>query len=528
MHHSRILLALASTAFLACSSSPSPGPEVSGPEDGGATNDATAPDGSKPGDAGRDAADATTPDGSQPTGAADSGVDGASDAAGGPDAADATPDAIEEPPPPTTVEVLVVNAAGPEMGVTVVFSDATGALITTGVTDANGTVVQQLAAGSQVTAELGQSYAPNLVTVAGVKPGDVLKLLDGPFLSNQGVAEVTFNGLADASASDYLLSSGVCGVDTDGGTGTFDYGIGPQCTNASGQFPVLAQANGGAGTLAWQSGKGNLVTDGGVSPVNLSSATWSTTFGTETLTLTNVGDGVGPYTAFTEYASSDSVSSVPYSVTNFGLNQLDAGLFESTFTIHPGLGDFDQAEVEYQITQSGGNSLLAIATRVSATTAGSPSASVTIDVSDVLPAITGATLDATNPGQPKFAWTSAAPLSVSAATFVQAQWTEALDDAGTVRTGTWTVIVPASQMSATAPQIPSASGFGPGARSTWPATFPIVFSMNGDGFSTYDTVRALAARVGSSLSAGSSPLVPPLPANGRARITAFVPVVPQP
>ncbi len=487
--------------------------------------DATGPDGSNPtlGLDGAPDGTATPPDAggtTKPDASMESGTDAA------PDAADATADVVEEPSPPAPVQVLVINADGAESGVTIVFSDGAGALLTTAITDANGSVSQQLAAGSQVTALLGSSGAPNLVTVTGVKPGDVLKLLDGPFLSNSGTAAVTFAAYAqgDASVSDYQLASGSCSTTTGGEAGTFDYGLNPWCMNASRGFPVLAQAIGpDGGPLAWESGKGNLVTDGGVSPVDLSSATWSRTLGGLTLTLNNVSDSISPYASFTEFASTDSLSSVAYSTTNFGLSQIAAGMLQSTFALHPGFGDFDQVEAEYGTTQPTGRAFGAIADRVSTATVASPSTSDTIDVTDALPAITTANLDATNRSRPNFTWTSAAPLPAAGATVVQAQWQEVVDDAGDLKIGTWTIIVAASQSSVAPPAVPSATGFGPASTATWPDTFPIVLSMNGDAFPTYDAIRATAAQIGPALNVNSAPFIPPLPANGRARLTAFLP-----
>jgi hypothetical protein len=47
--------------------------------------------------------------------------------------------------------------------------------------------------------------------------------------------------------------------------------------------------------------------------------------------------------------------------------------------------------------------------------------------------------------------------------------------------------------------------------------------MNGDAFPTYDAIRATAAQIGPTLTPGSFPMLPALPANGRVRVTAFVP-----
>jgi hypothetical protein len=527
MRHPRIalVLTLASTAsagFLACSSAPPTNPEDtpdSGgspmPDGGGTGDDATvtAHDGS--------ASEAAAPDGSIPVTMAEAG----------PDASDAAADAIEEPAPPAPIQVLVINRAGPEMGATIVFSDPTGALLATAVTDGHGSVLQEVATGSQVTALLGTTAAPNLVTVTGVKPGDVLTLIDGPLDGNDTTVSVTFNAFdqGDASVNDYVLSSSGCGADTQGAAGTFEYGLGNGCANASGQFPVLVQAMAGAPSydwMAWQSGKGTVATpDAGVASVDLGSTGWSTMFGTQSVTLLNAPDSLTPGVGFSEFTAVDSASSVAFGLSTFTGQFPDAGIQAFAFTsTHPGLADFDQVEADYQVSEAQGASQLAIADRVNATTLASPSASDTIDLNDALPAIISSTLDATDPLRPNLGWTSAAPLSTASATVVQVQWSDPVDDAGDTRTGNWTIIVPASQMAVVPPRVPAASGLGPTPMATWSTAFPMVFTMNGDAFPTYDAIRATAARVGPTLNVGASPLmIPALPSNGRARVTAYFP-----
>jgi hypothetical protein len=515
MRHSRIALVLtlasiAPAGFLACSSSTSPNSEES--SDGG---DSALPDRGET----TDDATVTTPDASTPV------------AEAGPDAADAGADAIEEPAPSAAVQVIVINGAGPEMGATIVFSDSTGALLATAVTDAHGSVLHEAAGGSQVTALLGTTAVPNLVTVTGVKPGDVLKLIDGPVGASSVTVAVTFRAFdqGDAAVNDYVLNSGGCGADTQGAAGTFEYGLGNGCANSSGQFPVLVQAMAGSPSydwVAWQSGKGTVATaEAGVASVDLTSTSWSTTFGTQSVTLLDAPDTLSPGVGFTEFTATDSASSVAFGLSTFTGQFPDAGVQAFAFTsTHPGFADFDQVEADNPISQSQGASILAIADRVSATTLASPSAGDTIDLNDALPAITSASIDATNLVQPKLAWTSAAPLSSAVATVVQAQWSDPLDDAGDARTGMWTIIVPASQMSVVPPQIPGTSGLGPTAMAAWSTAFPMVYAMNGDAFPTYDAIRATAALVGPTLSVSASPLlIPALPANGRARITAYFP-----
>ena len=367
------------------------------------------------------------------------------------------------------------------------------------------------------------------MTIAGVKPGDVLKIADGRYAGKDGVAEVTFKAYeqADASVSDYYMNTGGCGTDTSGAAGTFDYGVNSGCTNSTGQFPVIVTAMGSVEALAWLSGKGQVVANdaGAAAPVNLDAVAWSTKFGAQSVTLVDAPDSLSAYTSFSEFASADLVSSVAYGYTNFETASLDAGVVQSTYTSHPGFGDFDQAEADYGVTQPHGDSVFAIADRIDAVTVASPVTNHTIDLNDGLPAITGVTTSATNAVRPAFTWTSASSLSAAAATFVQAQWTDPLDDAGDLRTGNWTIIVAGSQTSVTAPLIPAASGFGPMATATWPNYAPTLLSLNGDRLrDVRRDPRASAAELAPTLSASNTPLIPALPADGRARVTAFFPV----
>ena len=276
--------------------------------------------------------------------------------------------------------------------------------------------------------------------------------------------------------------------------------------------------------LAWKWGLGSLAAanDAGVSIVDLTSGAWSA-LGTESVTLIDIPDGVGPSASFTEFAATDSASSVGNATTNYNPAYVDGGVQQATFPNHPGYGDFAQVEADYATYHGAGESQIAIADRVSTTTPAAPSVNETIDLADALPAITQASLDATNPSQPNVTWTSAASLASAAATFVQLGWFDPVADAGYDRTGTWTLVMPASQTSVVPPQIPGATGFGPNAQAGWSDDYPVIVTFDGDAFPTYDAVRAIAAQLSPTLTGVTLPVVPPLPANGRARTTAYFP-----
>src|SRR5579883_357570 len=98
--------------------------------------------------------DTSFPDGAIPDSAAEAAVDAP----------------LDIPPAPVVVQVL--SASGPEQGVNVVFQDATGAVITSGTTDATGRFGRVVPAGSMATVLLGNTANPNNMTVVGVQPGD--------------------------------------------------------------------------------------------------------------------------------------------------------------------------------------------------------------------------------------------------------------------------------------------------------------------------------------------------------------------
>src|SRR6185437_1176978 len=104
------------------------------------------------------------------------------------------------------------------------------------------------------------------------------------------------------------------------------------------------------------------------------------------------------------------------------------------------------------------------------------------------------------------------------ANFVSLHWTGS-DDAGTTIYGTWTIITAASAASVQVPVLPdAASAYAPGAAAAWPADNPTVAALAGPAAGTYDALRKTAAVVGANLDPYNSPLIPPLPVDGRAQV----------
>jgi hypothetical protein len=493
---SALLVPLSSVALLACFGSTN---NELPPENGGGLPDASS------------ITDATVPDGaSTPTPDASPG-----DAGAPPVDAGTTPDAAEAATLPPVVTVLVESAGGPESGKTIVFSDSTGALIATDTTNALGVAAEAVPANSQVTAILGTADAPNLVTVTGVQPGDQLTAID----TSQSEAVVDFTlppTPADAGqVGAYEVHAGVCSSFDDGNTGVLDLPSG--CVGPQGTFPFLALADGESGPIAFLAQNNNaLAADGGTTTLS-PSGTWVQTMGTEDVTVNDLPSDSFPIISYSEVASG-----LPFPSSDEEPETMDAG-FESTFSTHPGYPDFVQTEVQTQ-TAGDGNSVmvLAVANRAPAPTIASPSGSVSFDGSEFLPTITDASIDTTDPIRPSVTWTPSSPLTAAVATFVSIQWNDQTD-AGDELSGTWTLVVPASQTTVRLPALPdAASASGPSVTSTWPVTNPTVAAAGGPGFISYAAVRATAAIVGAALNPFNEPVIPPLLADGRAQLSMFV------
>jgi hypothetical protein len=450
------------------------------------------------------------------------------------------------------VIVTIVNHAGPEPGVLIVFQDAAGNVVTTGTTDATGRVIQVVQPGSQVTAVMGSGptnmVAPivvgggsggvqsvhitvddqpipvpqnvQLVTVQGVKPGDVLSLLD-PSDSTFASAQVTIDSLPDAAAPAetyvYEAQIGDC----------YNYFYAPPITlgltsdcESNGTFPVLVQAldNTYSNITGYTYVTGNsLAVDGGATHVAIS-APWQPSPETSAnieiwnVPATNLNNVQGNYSQVADGVASAHVSST---------SSADGGA-ELSFPVFPGYGTFGQSEVD--LTQDNQfQQISAVATR---TADGGPA---TIDLSTALPYITTVTLDAGNGdpdasvAAPSVAWGSdAGSLASVNGVVVQLGWYEG----ETSFSGTWTVLTPPTSTSVTMPTLPpSVAGWGPNSNSSFDNP-PVVVAVQASFIASYDQLRSQFAAIpatnalttGETYNGGS---IPPLPVPGTVRLSAF-------
>ena len=429
---------------------------------------------------------------------------------------DASATAIDAGPLPVTVTVFAGGA--PEPGVLVAFQDATGAVLGSSKTDAKGTVSRVVTAGSQVSVMLGTPGSGSLAlyTYVGVEPGDALSVVDP---GSYGSATATLTALPPSpppAASYFEAYVGSCGTSVAQLPATLYLSQG--CVGLDGKFPLLVLASGTApSSLAYAFAKDNELVglDAGTTTLSLSGK-WSTQVGTWTIDAVNVPSSASSVNAaFGEIANdiSHAQLSTPASVP-------DAGA-ASSFETHPGYADSVQSEVN--VTFPTGNftdtEIAAIATR---TAPPALDGQATIDLAQLLPAITGASVDfASDPPRPTISWKTAGSLVSADGTFVSFHWVQG-QDGSVPATITWQLVVPASATNVHVPALPpEANAWTPsGAQLGGPPTVVTV-----DGLSGYARLRNLAAALPppNLLANAQGPYVPPLRKDGTVRLTLYGP-----
>ena len=420
---------------------------------------------------------------------------------------------VDSPPQPVTM--TVVTPTGPKQGITVVFEDATGTVLATVVTDATGKASHVVPAGSQVTVLIGSPTSPQITTIAGVAPGDMLTALDttsaaAPTVSLDAVPTWT----ADAGAANYAVYAGASCWNTFM-TPPVTFTLSTACQQA-GKFPLLVIAqNATFLPVGFTYQKGNSITtdDAGIAHASLAGGTWTTTAPlTQTVQTSNSSGTLSGAIGFSEIAGG-----VPLQTSSFLPSPDDAGAQGSAYIVHPGYADAVQAEVNV-LTIVSGASLAAIATQSAPPTT---SGTTSLDVSTLLPSITNATVDSTTPAQPGMSWTSASSLASTAGFIVQIGWT-ASTDAGTV-SGTWTIYAPPSATSVKAPALPSsATGWAPPTGASF--AFPTLAAVKATFLPGYDAFRAQTSSfpMPNVYQTGVA-IVPTLPAMGTLWLTTYGP-----
>ncbi len=442
-----------------------------------------------------------------------------------------TPDAMAVVPDatmvPTTVTVVVVNDHGPEPGVTVVFQDASGAVVITAVTDATGKASAPAIAGGQVTAAFGSGLNLQLATIEGVAAGDVLTLYDATDTTFAN-AVVSLDSLPDAAAPDptasYVFNVGPCFEYFTADQLPLQMSLSPDC-ESRGKFPVLVQAMEGDPSVeigyTYQNGNA-LASDGGVTHLSLK-GTWSPAAPPHTVSVSNFdeNDETG-YATYSEIA--DGVSAgVPAFLS------ADTGNASNDYPAHPGYPASVQSEANVSADRGGAAAISAIATR-SAPSA--DAATTSFDLSTLLPLLDAVNFDSTQPAQPTVNWTTeAGSLASASGTIVRITWSYLPDGGEEYVQATWTILAPPTATSVKAPALPaSLAAWTPTADASFGSPPTVIVVDGTDSFlPDYAHLRASF----SALPAQSSLLndkptldgvVPPLPADGTLRLTAFTPI----
>lgn len=418
---------------------------------------------------------------------------------GGP-LADASPDG--DAAQAQAVTVVVATRKGPRAGVTVVFHDATGAVLETKTTDATGRATSNAAGPipAMATALLGkESGDREIFTWTAVEAGDELAVADHELYETLGSYSVVLPGLVtDAggvAATSYIVNLGVCSG--SGSSSPIGMNLDTQCTGAT-NAPLLA-ANDDTGTPLTYAFKKNVPppADGGV--VNVDGLTAWAAPSTFTVTVQNKPGVLGLNVSLLQIAN--GVATPNY--TAFALDGAD----EAKFKVAPGYADAYQATATAPGTAIGANR------RLGARVAGSMTATV-FDFQQALPELESATVDAVDPLRPSLSWAANATLAGSDGGLVTT--TYSYPDQGTVR---WTLVVPpgATTGSVKAPALPAAAAvdFLPAADAggSWGNTSAIF--AEAEAVADYKAFRRLNGIIRAARGTGKGYL----PANGAFKTT---------
>jgi hypothetical protein len=514
------LLLLAAAA--ACSSGSDP--DQTDHDDGGA--DAASPSDAAHDssllDAGPGSPDATDARADATNGDADAEVDAdaADDPVDGAVAADAGPDADAAPPSPVTMNVTLGGA--PEPGVLVVFNDAQGAILSSGTTDATGAFAAIVPSGSQVTVVFVNTGV-RIETVTGLEPGDVLHATDlAPRSVTLDIDSIPDNPPADAARGLVLVGSYSDCAQTMGVSDTvgipFDFAFPIGCAQSDVVSPIFLAYDSTYTEIGYTFQKnvaldGNGVDGGGI-PVNVTHP-WAPS---ATMTLTTPITALPLGSLAYEESSGGTVDESSFAPGMGSQDEdMDAGIYMTTSTMHPDYPDAVQIEAtvyEVQPTQAAFLSFQGRATRIPPPTS---AGTLSVDLSNLLPAITAASYTG-NVGTPTaISWTTAAPLSDADGLVV---WFDGMN-AGNAY-ATWTVFGPATATSCTLPTLPpSAANLAP---STVWAVLPTTFAVDVSFFAGYADFKTTFESFSPGAGLLSEPgfgLVPILPALGSARITSL-------
>jgi hypothetical protein len=453
---------------------------------------------------------------------------------------DATADARNEAEAgPSPAVVTIGGALGVEPGVTVVWGDATGAVVATGVTDATGTATHAITGTTvtMVTALMGTPIYPALYTITGIEPGDDLVILDWGSLQNLPVAGDGFESNVASLPSpqptntvSFTAYAGQCNTNFTTVPESLSLtqwpgciGVGPLGSSYAAAYPAVVDANdANFDLLGFVFAKNNPLTmpdDAGLLDVPLASGAWSTATTFQSVTETNKPT-TGIYDAYANYSEVADGVLMPLPQRTA---PADAGLpaANDLFATHVGYADFVQTELFYNPDHDGFvQEGYALATRGPAPTAnGAP----VLDWSPLasLPSLTGLTIDSSTPAQPSMTWTTVTgTLAASTGIIIYTTWNATSADGG-YQSGTWTLVsAGTAQSSLQAPMLPTSSAWAPvgGAEFSLSAIYAV---QGGTALSTYPQIRAASSAFRMQTSCLGSPMLPPLPSAGTAMVVGY-------
>ena len=366
--------------------------------------------------------------------------------------------------------VVVGAPTGLESAAPVVWSDATGAVVDTSTTDAQGRATTSAPTAVTVTVVLGTPLAPMLYTVMGLTTGETLPVVDVTQLVAHSSATVHVyipayppQGSIEAAAPEFSDFVG----DTFGGGAApvtlpvyVNNGVGVIQTDAGyvASIPTIAEIYPSGGTpplgYAWTSAPlppYDAGTDAGTETVALSSA-WSTNYHQEQTALSGWDGGGVMTTTFSEVIDgllmgmdnynlapgNPAPGEVQYSYTHPDLEQ--GYQIETTFTT--GM----PADGNYAVTFIGAGPPLTADTVITFDTTALGSA----------PYIASTGVVASAAGQPVFSWTlGSGDLSAATAIVFTGAWVATVG--GQSQSGQWTIVSPGtSAASLTPPKLPAA------------------------------------------------------------------------
>jgi hypothetical protein len=423
----------------------------------------------------------------------EAGLDGFTPSESGADAA-----------PPDSATVVVTKDGAADPGVTVVFQSNAGAVVTTAMTGADGKATSTVTAGDMITVAFVAAGGRHLFTYTGVKPGDVLEVVEPTSRSVQ----ITINGNNPGSPVAIAAGNFDCSTNAASSASPVFVNLLPECITGP-VFPVIGNVQFGLNSYFSFKKDVTPAASGTTTVTGMSSWTIGSPY---TLNVTNAPSITGAQATLGQIANNQSFTSAPNTTLT-----LVGGAGTASFVVATGYADAYQGDVQFVNFPSGYQQVQSFSKRFAAGT------TQTIDLAaGVLPAILSSATDATVPARPVLMWLTEAALTgtdsgVVTLTFGQPTAGGGLDYVD------WSFVVPPGTVSVTAPALPaSLAAFTPSAASS--TNVPTVAFFESDLIPSYDFVRTHAAALGLTrvpIGIFSGAQIPALPAVGTLRITAL-------